>query len=209
MRFAGWMAVFGLMGMGTPFGFAADAAPSYSKDIQPFLNRYCMDCHKGNRAKAGVNVESYQSLMKGDKRGRSLIIAGKPDTSRLMHTLEGKAKPMPPKKSNQPTAQEIAKLRAWIAAGAKDDSKDGAKPDEKNTGLLEIDRHRRTVLSMIAQDVQRTSDRFMKQWLFMSVETSSESELIGSGLEDGFATPDPFFLSATSSGSASVLCASR
>ncbi len=36
--------------------------------------------------------------------------------------VEGKTKPkMPPKKARQPSAEEVALLRAWVAAGAKDD----------------------------------------------------------------------------------------
>lgn len=99
------------------------AAPSFAKDIQPFLNKYCVECHKGREAKAGVNLESFQGLMKGDKKGRAMVIPGNPDTSRLIHTMDGRAKQMPPKKSPQPTAQEVARVRAWIKAGAKDDSK--------------------------------------------------------------------------------------
>jgi hypothetical protein len=45
-----------------------------------------------------------------------------PDKSRLLHTLEGKAKQMPPRKyAHQPTAREIALLREWITSGAKRD----------------------------------------------------------------------------------------
>jgi hypothetical protein len=135
MRFAAWLALPILAGLGMSPVMAAAPAPSFTKDIKPFLSNYCLECHQGNKAKAGVTLDTYQALMKGDRRGRSLIIAGKPDNSRLLHTMEGKAKQMPPKKSQQPTAQEIVKVRAWIAAGAKDDSK-GAKPVGLEVGLL-------------------------------------------------------------------------
>jgi hypothetical protein len=140
MKFATWLSLPILTLCAVPGAFAADPPPSFSKDVQPFLNRYCVECHKGNRGKAGVNLESYQTLMKGDRRGRSLVIAGKPDNSRLMHTMEGKAKQMPPKKSMQPDPKEVASLRAWIVAGAKDDSKAGGKPAAEKTGLLDTDR---------------------------------------------------------------------
>src|SRR5205823_1667107 len=46
-----------------------------------------------------------------------------PDQSQLVLSLEGKAKPvMPPRKARQPKTAEKAVLRAWVAAGAKDDS---------------------------------------------------------------------------------------
>src|SRR5205823_6226705 len=47
----------------------------------------------------------------------------KPEESRLVLLPEGKDKPpMPPKKAKQPKAPVVAVLRAWVAAGAKDDS---------------------------------------------------------------------------------------
>jgi Planctomycete cytochrome C len=112
------LALLGMCGQ----AYSADP-PSFSKDIKPFLARYCVECHNAQKAKAGVNLESYQAIMKGDKKGRFLIVAGQADNSRLLHTMEGKAKPMPPRKFKlQPTAGEVARVRAWIQAGAKDDS---------------------------------------------------------------------------------------
>jgi hypothetical protein len=103
---------------------AAPAGPSFARDIKPFLNHYCVECHNSKTSKAGVNLESYQAIMKGDRKGRILLVASQPDNSRLLHTLVGKAKQMPPRKYRlQPTAAEIAKVRAWIQAGARDDSK--------------------------------------------------------------------------------------
>src|SRR5207244_12811982 len=45
------------------------------------------------------------------------------DESRLVLNVEGKRKPrMPPKTAKQPTPAEAAVLRAWVFAGAKDDT---------------------------------------------------------------------------------------
>jgi hypothetical protein len=118
-------AIVALSGMIRP---AAAVGPSYSKDIKPFLTRYCAECHNDKQAKAGVNLDSYQALMKGDKKGRALIVPKQPDTSRLLHTMEGKGKVMPPRKAKvRPTAAEVAKIRAWIRAGALDDTKKSTK----------------------------------------------------------------------------------
>src|SRR5262245_57712755 len=149
MRTAAWLAGLVLSGLGTPQALAAAPAPSYTKEIKLFLSNYCVECHQGNKAKAGVTLDTYQALMKGDRRGRSLVVPGKPDNSRLMHTMEGKAKPMPPKKSQQPTAQEIAKVRAWIVAGAKDDSK-GVKPVNLEIGFLDANPVRATARTNVS-----------------------------------------------------------
>jgi WD40 repeat protein len=60
--------------------------------------------------------------MAGGERGAA-IVPGKPDLSRLVRLIEGKAKPaMPPKKAKQPEKAEVALVRAWVLAGARDDS---------------------------------------------------------------------------------------
>lgn len=98
--------------------------PSYTNDVRPFLSKYCIECHKGNKSKAGVNLESYESLMKGSKKKRKTVVPAQPDKSQLVLSVEGKSgHKMPPKKeSAQPTAKEIGILRAWIEGGAKDDT---------------------------------------------------------------------------------------
>jgi WD40 repeat protein len=96
--------------------------PSYSKQIRPFFTRYCSECHNAKEFQGGLNLESYATLMEGGLHGPPLV-AGKADDSRIVGQLEGKMKPtMPPKKATRrPTPDEVAALRAWIDAGAKDD----------------------------------------------------------------------------------------
>jgi len=103
---------------------ADEKAPSYVKDIRPFLNKYCVECHKTGQKKGGANLESYESIKKGGKNGRALLVAGKPNESRIVTCTEGTSKPvMPPKKAKaKPGDKEVAMLRAWVAAGAKDDT---------------------------------------------------------------------------------------
>jgi mono/diheme cytochrome c family protein len=105
---------------------AADPPPSFTKDIKPFLGNYCQGCHTGRRAKSGYSVESYAALLKNGRKG-PLVVPGKPDESRLTMCMDGKGKPMPPTRSEQPTAEEIAKVRAWIEAGARDDKPAASK----------------------------------------------------------------------------------
>lgn len=116
-----------LLASADPAPPAADKPPSFIKDVRLFLSNYCRGCHNSRRgAKSDYGVESYASVMKKGKKG-PMVVPGKPDESRLVMSLEGKGKPMPPKPCDQPTADEIAMIRAWIKAGALDD-----KPAEKN-----------------------------------------------------------------------------
>lgn len=96
--------------------------PSYTRQVQPVFTRYCVQCHNAKEAKGELDIESFKALLAGGDKGPA-IVAGKPDESLLVRLIEGKAKPpMPPAKSKQPTAPEIAAIRAWVLAGAKDDT---------------------------------------------------------------------------------------
>ena len=34
--------------------------PSYPADVRPILERYCFDCHSGDRAEAGITLDAYK-----------------------------------------------------------------------------------------------------------------------------------------------------
>lgn len=123
-----------------PTARAADEV-SFTKDVKPFLEKYCNTCHMGAKAKAGVLTDTYDNLLKNTRK--KVVVAGKPDMSALVLTMEGNGgKKMPPKKEkSQPTAAEIAKVKDWVKAGAKNDTKTSALPltrgDEFLAMLLE------------------------------------------------------------------------
>src|SRR4051794_17965025 len=90
---------------------AADA-PSYTKDVKPFLKTYCFECHGGREVKKGINVESVASMMKA--KG-NFLVPGKPEKSALYASMaRGGGKQMPPRKyRKQPTRDEIAMIKDW------------------------------------------------------------------------------------------------
>jgi hypothetical protein len=101
----------------------SQAPPSYARQVRPFLAKYCIECHNPKGFKAGLDLETYKAIQEGSDRG-PVLAAGKPDDSKLVLLAEGKKEPkMPPKKAKRhPQPAEVAVLRAWVAAGAKDDS---------------------------------------------------------------------------------------
>jgi WD40 repeat protein len=103
----------------------AQEAVSYAKHVRPFLAKYCLECHNAKAAKGGLTLETVKAIREGSDGG-SVLEPGKPDESRIVLLVEGKDKPpMPPKSAKfHPTKEEIKVLRAWVAAGAKDDSAD-------------------------------------------------------------------------------------
>ena len=107
----------------------ADEVVSFTGHIKPFLTTYCGKCHMNKQAKGGLSLTSLETMKRGGKSKRTLIVPNEPDKSLLVLAVEKTGKPvMPPGKEKlQPTEAERNLLRRWIAAGAVDDSpKSGA-----------------------------------------------------------------------------------
>jgi mono/diheme cytochrome c family protein len=100
------------------------ALVSYKKQIAPILGGNCNACHSGSNAQSGISTATYESLMKGGKRGRAVIPAnGK--ASLLVQYLDGRKMPrMPIGGSLKPA--EIALITRWIEQGAKSDGEAAA-----------------------------------------------------------------------------------
>ena len=88
--------------------------------VQPILRRVCITCHNPEKHKGELQLHDRTGIEKGGENG-AVLVPGKPDESKLLTNVllpideDGH---MPPKGKPQPTAEEIATLRAWIAAGA-------------------------------------------------------------------------------------------
>src|SRR5690242_7273409 len=105
-----WLAAAALFVVGGQL--VAQQAPSYAKDVRPFLAKYCLECHNSKAMKAGLDLETYQGLRLGSDSGE-VLKPGQPDASRFVLLVEGKAQPhMPPKKARfHPNPKEIPVLR--------------------------------------------------------------------------------------------------
>ena len=100
---------------------------SYSTDVRPFLDKYCMRCHgeagEGSKA-SGFRMDNYETLMKGTRFG-PVITPGDSFGSVLVMLVEGRADPsisMPhDEEGPAPKQAEIDAVKAWIDQGAKND----------------------------------------------------------------------------------------
>lgn len=104
-------------------GEPKEKAVSFQTDVQPILKENCSECHlPGGRGtiKTGLDMSSYESLMKGTKFG-PVIVPGSSLTSALNMLVEGRADPsikMPHHKDPLP-AEKAAILKKWVDQGAK------------------------------------------------------------------------------------------
>ena len=97
---------------------ASAATPDYENDIAPILNKYCVGCHSTDEPEADLVLESFDALMKGGENG-STINSKELANSLLVRRVIDADDPMPPEGEPQPSKQEVAKLIAWVKAGAK------------------------------------------------------------------------------------------
>jgi WD40 repeat protein len=95
----------------------AATTPDYTRDVAPILQKNCVICHSKTAHKNDLVLDSYDALMKGGKRGPS-IIANNADASILVEMLEGKLIPRMPLDDDPLPAAEIAAIKSWINAGA-------------------------------------------------------------------------------------------
>jgi hypothetical protein len=94
-------------------------AVSFEKDIALILENKCKYCHSGTVIESKFDMGTFESLMKGGKRGAP-IVPGKPDQSLLIHLSSRVQKPIMPPRSEEPlTPEELALLKLWIEQGAK------------------------------------------------------------------------------------------
>jgi len=106
-------------------GVAAEHPVTYSEDILPMIKIRCLECHQPGGTgyeKSGLDLSTYESLMKGTKYG-PIVIPGNAFSSNLNVLVEGRAasKLRMPHNRKKLTRCEIDAFRRWVNRGAKND----------------------------------------------------------------------------------------
>lgn len=113
-----WLAI------GLPISAAAAMeAVSFKTQVAPILHNNCLECHKPGAAgyeASGLDMESYESLMKGTKYG-PIIVPGSAMTSNFNVLVEGRADRsiQMPYHGQKLGAVLIDILRRWVDEGAR------------------------------------------------------------------------------------------
>jgi len=92
----------------------------YAHVVTPILQTRCYECHAAKNAKGGLVLDSWVGLQRGGKNG-AVLVAGQPEKSPLLERMNlppEQKEHMPPRRKPQPTPEEMALLRRWIALGA-------------------------------------------------------------------------------------------
>jgi hypothetical protein len=106
-------------------GDESAAVTSFERDAWPVLAVYCTGCHGGEKPKGGLDLRSVSSIVRGGESGPALV-KSHPERSLLLERMV--AGEMPPPKERRPSSDEVARVRAWIRAGAPAENPDTVPP---------------------------------------------------------------------------------
>ena len=93
----------------------------YSVHVAPLLSRSCVSCHKPQKHKGGLLLDTYAHLMKGGDDGPA-VVPGNAKSSELVRRVKlppSDDDSMPSDGDKPLTPEEIQMIERWIAAGAK------------------------------------------------------------------------------------------
>lgn len=108
----------GLVSIWAPHGAlqAGDFAPDFAREIRPLLAR-CIACHGPDVQENGLRLDSAEAARK-----LRAIVPGKPEASALIARVtsaDPDVRMPPPESGSALSAEEVARLRAWIVAGGE------------------------------------------------------------------------------------------
>ncbi len=130
-----------------PALLAGEQSASYFRDVRPILQRQCQGCHQPAAKSSGLDLTTFTGMSQGGKRGPAFV-AGNPSSSLLVKYIKGESQPVMPLGGTPLTAEQIASVSSWIAAGALNDTPAEVKD------LISVDRppvyHQPPVVSALA-----------------------------------------------------------
>lgn len=103
-------------------GSADPANPAfYRLHVEPLFARSCLSCHRPEKHKGGLRMDTYAQLMLGGEDG-PVVVPGNPRSSDILRRLRlppGDDDSMPSDGDKPLTPEEVLMIEHWIAAGAK------------------------------------------------------------------------------------------
>ncbi|HEY6226721.1 MAG TPA: DUF1549 domain-containing protein [Verrucomicrobiae bacterium] len=92
----------------------AAARSLWTAHVEQILTDHCTKCHAGVKQKAGIDLRTPQTILKGGDEG-PIVVPGDAKNSKLFKALQSKSDPhMPPLESKQLDDEQIAMIERWI-----------------------------------------------------------------------------------------------
>lgn len=106
---------------------------SFYEDVRPLLQVHCSGCHQPANPMGGLELTTFEGLLKGGaKHGRG-VIGGDPDASPLLSMVTGKLEPRMPLGGEALAEETAALLTRWVREGATDDTPAEARAPQAPT----------------------------------------------------------------------------
>ena len=114
---------------------------NFQERVRPLLAERCVKCHGGEKTKGDLDLVTREGLLKGGAEG-PVVKAFSAQESRLVRLISHSEKPFMPEKAEKLSAEEIARVAAWIDDGAPYDVPliAGRKPAKDRSIVTEEDK---------------------------------------------------------------------
>ena len=115
LRFFGLLLICCMTLTRNAFGDQTADEAFFEAKVRPLLISKCQECHVGDKAKAGLRLDSREAILTGGESGPAAIV-GKPNESLLVDVISYRNTVQMPPKSKLADA-EIATLADWVRRG--------------------------------------------------------------------------------------------
>lgn len=88
---------------------------SFTGQVAPLFADNCTSCHGTEEQEAGLQLHTYEAVMKGSEYG-TVVEAGDPENSLLLDMISAGEMPQD---GDALSADQVAIVRSWIADGAQ------------------------------------------------------------------------------------------
>ena len=105
---------------------------TYQDHVSPLFESACNSCHNADKAKGGLDLSSYQNMLKGGSSGGA-VEPGNPDGSLLYKLVSHQEEPFMPHKKDKLADAQVALVAKWITGGLLETKSSTAKKKKKNT----------------------------------------------------------------------------
>lgn len=110
-----WLLSINLLLSATSLADETSDAAFFETKVRPLLIAKCQECHAGDKAKAGLRLDSREAILAGGESGTAAVV-GKPEESLLIDVIGYRNVVQMPPKAKLPDA-DIATLTEWVRRG--------------------------------------------------------------------------------------------
>ena len=96
---------------------SAEGKTLFDSAVSGILEKHCVECHGGESKEAGFDMTTREGLLRGGDWGPG-IVPGNSGRSSLMFLVRHEEEPHMPEDKPKLPDEDIARLAAWIDAGA-------------------------------------------------------------------------------------------